>query len=142
MGTFTSFGKDRRIIIKIYTAASFGEQMRMRNNRDELFKLGHSVLSTWLNEQVRPGGMNDIQFGIKMAMKDFQEIAECDCLILDLEAPTKTSGKMTELGFAYAKHKLVYIVGPSLGKGGIFTMLADKTFETWEDLLGYLEVNH
>mgnify|MGYP001612765823 CR=1 FL=1 len=130
--------------IKIYTAASFSEQTRIRQYKEPLFHLGHSVLSTWLDEQVKPEGMSDEQFGKKMAAKDLQEIAAADCLILDLEAPSKTMGKMVELGFALAKHKLIYIVAPenTFTNGHIFCMLADQRFVDWPALLSHFTKTH
>lgn len=130
--------------MKIYTAASFTEQNRIRQHKETLFTLGHSVLASWLEEQVKPAGMTDEEFGKKMAAKDLQEIAASDCLILDLEAPSKTSGKMVEYGFALAKHKLIYVVAPpgTLTKGHIFCMLADKTFDSWDSLFTYFEDHH
>jgi len=130
--------------MKIYTAASFTEQHRIRQHKETLFRLGHSVLSTWLEEQVKPSGMTDEEFGRKMAAKDLQEVAASDCLILDLEAPSKTSGKMIETGFALAKHKLLYVVAPegTLTKGHIFLLLADKIFNSWDDLFVYFSEHH
>ena len=130
--------------MKIYTAASFSEQNRIRQYKEPLFHLGHSVLSTWLDEQVKPEGMSDEQFGRKMASKDLQEIAAADCFILDLEAPSKTMGKMVELGFALAKHKLIYIVAPEgyFTNGHIFCMLADQRFEDWQALLSHFAKVH
>jgi nucleoside 2-deoxyribosyltransferase len=130
--------------IKIYTAATFQEQERIRHNKETLIKLGHSVLSTWLEEQIKPVGMTDEEFGRKMAMKDLQEITASDCLILDLENPSKTMGKMVEFGFALAKHKLVYVVAPgdTLTKGHIFCLLADKVFASWDELFEYFRKAH
>jgi nucleoside 2-deoxyribosyltransferase len=130
--------------MKIYTAATFGEQNRIRGHKETLFTLGHSVLSTWLEEQIRPNGMTDEQFGKKMAIKDLQEIAAADCFILDLENPSKTMGKMVETGFALAKHKLFYVVAPkgTLTGGHIFLFLADKIFESWTDLFAFFKDNH
>ncbi len=130
--------------MKIYTAATFQEQERIRRNKETLLKLGHSVLSTWLEEQVKPTGMTDEQFGAKMAAKDLQEINAADCFILDLENPSKTMGKMVETGFALARHKLLYVVAPgdTLTKGHIFCLLADKIFPSWEELFEYFRVHH
>lgn len=130
--------------MKIYTAATFSEQKRIRESKEKLIQLGHSVLSTWLEEQVKPTGMTDEQFGRKMAAKDLQEIRAADCIILDLENPSKTSGKMVEWGFALAHHKLAYVVAPgeTLTKGHIFQLLADKVFDSWESLFTYFEGNH
>lgn len=130
--------------MKIYTAATFSQQDRIRHMKEQLFKQGHSVLSTWLNEQIKPDGMTDEQFGKKMANKDLQEIAEADCFILDLEFPSQTMGKMVETGFALAKHKLFYAVAPegTLTKGHIFIMLADRIFKSWDELFEYFKLHH
>lgn len=132
------------LAIKIYTAASFTEQKRIREQKENLIQLGHSVVATWLEEQIKPGGMTDEQFGKKMAAKDLQEIRAADCLILDLENPSKTMGKMVEWGFALAHHKLVYVVAPAdtLTKGHIFLLLADKIFGSWGELLSHFAENH
>jgi nucleoside 2-deoxyribosyltransferase len=126
--------------MKVYTAASFTDQARIRQFREPLFKLGHSVLSTWLDEQIKPVGMTNEQFNKKMAAKDLREIAAADCFILDLENPSKTMGKMVEFGFALATHKLIYIVAPegSLTNGHIFCLLADEIFPSWEALLAHM----
>ena len=130
--------------MKVYTAASFGEQKRIRQYKEPLFLLGHSVISTWLEEQVKPSGMTDAEFGRKMAAKDLQEIAAADCFILDLEKPSQTMGKMVEAGFALAKHKLFYVVAPkgTLTGGHIFMLLADRIFETWDDLFSHFKEHH
>lgn len=130
--------------MKIYTAATFTEQQRIRGHKESLFKLGHSVLSTWLEEQIKPTGMTDEQFRRKMAAKDLQEISSSDCFILDLEKPSVTMGKMVETGFALAKHKLFYVVAPegTLTGGHIFLLLADKIFKSWEELFEYFKKEH
>lgn len=130
--------------MKIYTAATFSQQQRIRQNKEQLLKLGHSVTSTWLEEQIKPEGMSDEQFGKKMANKDLREIQSADCFILDLEAPSKTMGKMVETGFALAHHKLFYVVAPegALTGGHIFCFLADRVFNSWEDLFTYFKQTH
>lgn len=130
--------------MKIYTAATFTEQKRIREQKEKLFQLGHSVTATWLEEQIQPTGMTDEQFRRKMAAKDLQEIAASDCFILDLERPSVTMGKMVETGFALAKHKLIYVVAPegTLTGGHIFLLLADKIFKSWDELFDYFKENH
>lgn len=130
--------------MKIYTAATFTEQKRIRGHKETLFQLGHSVIATWLEEQVKPEGMTDEQFRRKMAAKDLQEIASADCFILDLEKPSITMGKMVEAGFALAKHKLFYVVAPegTLTGGHIFLLLADKIFKSWDELFAYFKTTH
>jgi len=130
--------------MRIYTAATFSEQERIRQYKETLFRLGHSVLSSWLEEQIRPEGMTDEQFGRKMAAKDLQEIAACDCFILDMMNPSKTMGKMVETGFALAKYKLFYVVAPEgyMTTGHIFLLLADKIFNSWDELFEWFKTNH
>lgn len=127
--------------MKIYTGATFSEQTRIRAMKEKLIQQGHTVLSTWLEEAVRPEGISEYQFETKMAMKDLQEVAACDCFILDVAAPSKTAGKMVEFGFALAKHKLCYVVGKPPAHA-IFTHLADMHFDSWDDLLSYFASNH
>ena len=112
--------------------------------RDKLFELGHSVVSTWLGEQIKAAGLSIGAFSQKMAMKDMQEIASADCLILDRATPSMSGGKMIEYGFALAHHKLLYVVDP-LAKtpgGCIFLRLADKCFDSWDELLVYFKEYH
>ena len=126
--------------MKLYIAASFTQQKRIREWKEKLIQLGYTVLSSWLEEQIKPEGMDDEQFGRKMANKDLREIASSDCFIIDLESPSTTMGKMVELGFAIANHKLIYVVAPSgtLTKGHIFCLLADKIFPSFDELLEVL----
>ena len=109
--------------------------------KEQLIQQGHTVLSTWLEEAVRPDGMTEEQFELKMAIKDLQEVSAADCVILDTASPSKTSGKMIETGFALAKHKLLYVVGAPI-KHGIFLHLADKHFKDWDELFTFFKENH
>lgn len=127
--------------MKIYTAGSFVEQARIRKMKENLVELGHVVTSTWLYEQVPPVGIKEKDFHRKMAIKDLNEVSEADCLILDVDNPTKTMGKNIEFGFALAKHKLLYVVG-DIPPAAIFMTLADGCFANWDDLLKYFEENH
>lgn len=127
--------------MRIYTAATFSEQQRIRGHKERLIQLGHNVMATWLEEQIKPVGMTQEQFDKKMAAKDLQEIAASDCLILDLENPSATGGKMVEYGFALAKHKLIYVVGePRTGQ--IFARLSDNIFPSWDALFEHFQENH
>lgn len=127
--------------MKIYTAATFTEQKRIREHKEQLIQLGHTITASWLEEQIKPLGMTQLQFDRKMASKDLQEIAAADCMILDLLNPSKTMGKMVEYGFALAKHKLIYVVG-EVPSGGIFMHLSDYIFPSWDGLFLYFKENH
>jgi len=127
--------------LKIYTAATFSEQQRIRHHKETLIQLGHTVLSSWLEEQLKPEGMSQEIFEKKMAMKDLQEVNAADCVILDVANPSKTAGKMVETGFALAKHKLLYTVG-SKPEHAIFLSLADGHFEDWDQLFDHFRSVH
>lgn len=127
--------------MKIYTAASFVEQQRIRAMKETLIQMGHTVVATWLEEAVRPDGISEEQFERKMAAKDLQEVSSADCMILDVAKPTKTAGKMVEFGFALAKHKLIYVVGEPPAHA-IFLSLADMHFKTWDELFEYFKATH
>lgn len=129
--------------MKIYTAATFAEQARIRGYKESLIQMGHQITSSWLEESlfVRPEGMPEEVFERKMAMKDLQEVSMADCFVLDVENPSRTAGKMVECGFALAKHKLIYIVGIP-PQHSIFLLLADKQFDNWEELFEYFKLNH
>ena len=129
--------------MRIYTAATFAEQARIRGHKEILLQLGHTVTSTWLEESlyVRPEGMPEETFERKMAMKDLQEVAKADCFILDVDNPSRTAGKMVETGFALANHKLVYVVGTP-PPHSIFLLLADNHFDMWDDLFAYFKIHH
>ncbi len=125
--------------MKIYTAATFAEQERIRGHKERLIKLGHQVVASWLEEPpVKPEGMSEEIFERKMAMKDLQEVMLADCIILDVENPSRTAGKHVEFGFAIAKHKLAYVVGTPPAHS-IFLTLADRTFADWDALFAFLE---
>lgn len=109
--------------------------------KEQLVQQGHNVLSTWLEETHKPDGMTEIDFERKMAIKDLQEVASADCLILDTANPSRTAGKMVETGFAIAKHKLVYVVG-AVPDHAIFLHLADRKFVDWDELIGFYTENH
>lgn len=127
--------------MKIYTAATFSEQKKIRVHKERLIQMGHNVLSSWLEEQLQPEGMSQEQFERKMAAKDLQEISACDCFILDMEIRSATMGKMVEFGFALAKYKLIYIVDAP-PPCSIFTQLSDKMFVSWDELFHYFEIHH
>ena len=123
--------------MKIYIAGTMEDQSRIRQYREPLFQKGHHVISTWLDEQVRPAGMTEEQFNKKMAAKDLQEISSADLLILDLVG-RKSSGKHVEFGFALAKHKLIITVTDDLTKVSTFVLLSDAVYFGWDSLIEVL----
>lgn len=106
--------------------------------KDEIWQLGHQVLSTWLDEVAKPEFMNVLDFRIKLAIKDLCEVSAADLLILD--SMESSGGKNFEAGFAFAHHqnKLFWVIGKC---SNIFQELADDHFDSWDDCLKYLADN-
>jgi len=124
--------------MKIYLAAKFLRRDNIRPFRDEIWSLGHEVVSTWLDEVKRPTDMDSATFKKKLAMKDIAEVISADLLILDTFAASETGGKEVEFGVALGRFqtKLIWIVGP---KRNVFHELADKHFEYWVQVMEELK---
>lgn len=125
--------------MKIYIASFFDTRERLRPIRDRLWKLGHEVVSSWIDEAPRVEGMTEDEFFRKTAIKDLAEVKQADLLIVDTldVSPRGGGGREVEYGFAlgHFQTKLTYHVGPIRN---IFHWLADKHFDTWEDCLAFL----
>ena len=123
--------------MKIYIGASFSSRTRLRPIRDELWKMGHEVVSSWLDEVAKPEQMTHQEFYKKLALKDLCELKSADLAVIDLFDTSTTGGRDTELGFALASFsgKQVYTVGPTKS---VFHELVDKQFVEWKEVLNYL----
>ncbi len=100
--------------MRIYLACKFEHRAKLRPVKDELWRLGFEVVSSWIDEVKRPEGMSLDIFHKKLAMKDIAEIKSADLFVLDTEVPSERGGKEVEMGLALGafQSKLVYIVGP------------------------------
>lgn len=123
--------------MKIYIASFFDTRERLRPVRDALWKMGHEVVSSWLDEVARPAGMSDDAFYRKLAMKDVAEVKSADLLIVDTFDPPTRGGRENEYGIALGQFqsKLLFVVGPYRT---IFHRLADAQFDSWEACLEHL----
>lgn len=124
--------------MKVYISASFTSQKRLRQYRDELWKMGHQVVSSWLDETAIPANMSPDAFIRKLAVKDIAEIVAADVLISDNHEPSTSGGMFIEMGVALGRfqHIQVWTVGPK-GRSP-FHELADRHFDTWEECLAYV----
>jgi hypothetical protein len=125
--------------MKIYISAGFTERERLRPMRDELWKMGHQVVSTWLDESSRPSGMAQEIFYKKLGIKDVAEIIGADLLISDHMAPSTSGGRDIEYGVALGLHQhiQIWIVGEPV-RLSPFHVLADRRFLKWQELLDEL----
>ncbi len=118
-------------------ACRFENRTKLRPVRDELWKLNHEVVSTWIDETKKPEGMSEDIFKKKLAVKDLAEIKSANLFALDTEVPSDRGGKEVEFGLALGgfQSKLVYVVGPLRN---VFHYLCDRQFETWDDFIKYM----
>jgi nucleoside 2-deoxyribosyltransferase len=124
--------------LKIYIASFFDTRTRLRPYRDQLWSLGHEVVSSWLDETAKPAGMSHDDFWRKLAMKDVAEVKSADLLIVDTMDVTPRGGREVELGVALAsfQQKQVFIVGPVRN---VFHQLADRRFDSWDDCMVHVK---
>ena len=122
--------------MKIYLSASFTQRLKIRPVRDKLWSLGHNVVSTWLDETVRPDFLTEHEWQRKLAEKDRAEVLSADLFIMDADGIS--TGKAVELGLALGQFhtKLVWIVG---NPKHIFHHLVDEIFIDWEICFKNLE---
>lgn len=128
--------------MRVYLSGTFTAQQRLRACAHEIWGQGHEIASTWLTESARPASLTDEQWLRRLATKDVAEVVLADCLILDLYGDSTTGGRYVEWGVASHPRdsKLRYTVGPR--DKGCFHRLADRHFDTWEDLLIYFKTAH
>jgi nucleoside 2-deoxyribosyltransferase len=112
--------------MNIYLAARYGRREELCGYSQELYTIGHDVVSRWIRYDhhafdARFSQMNDdtrkCRFG-DFAEIDISDIERSDVLIAFTEQPDTTihgasrGGRHVELGMAIALHKRVVIVGP------------------------------
>lgn len=125
--------------MKIYIAGSFQSQHRLRPLRDKLWKMGHEVISSWLDECAMPPGMTKDEFYRQLAVKDLTEVRAADCIILDTFDQSTTGGRMVEWGYSLGHPKLKYVIGDA---DCLFLELADFKFKSWDELFTHFEDRH
>lgn len=121
--------------MRIYLAGSFDDQKELREPANELWYLGHEVVSTWLQEVKKPSEMSTDEFKKKLAIKDIAEVVSADLIILDNRR--SSGGKNCEWGVSLGQFqkKILWLVGqPS----NVFHYLADQTFGSWEEVYAEL----
>ena len=134
-------GAEGRGFMKLYIAARFEHRPELRPYRDQLWALGHQVVSTWLDEVARPEGMSKKVFWKKLALKDVAEIKSADVLILDTHVASDRGGKEVEYGIALGgfQTQQLWIVGP---QRNVFHELADLVFADWDECIAYVSEHY
>ena len=124
--------------MKIYLAGQFESQKRIRKEAHKVWALGHDVVSSWLNEVIKPANMPHREFMKKLAMKDIAEVNAADLLIQDTIKMSIRGGAATEFGLALHsfQNKQVWVVGPLRS---VFHYLCDRHFNNWKECLAALK---
>jgi len=124
--------------MKIYIASFFDDRIRLHEPAAKLWALGHEVVSSWLYEVHKPDGMTQVEFEMKLAIKDLTEIEAADLVIIDTMSITPRGGREVEYGYALRSHQrtLEFIVGPVRN---IFHRLADRQFDDWEQCIAHIK---
>lgn len=105
--------------MRIYIAGHWPARSRLRTVAEQMQTEGHEVTSTWLWVDEATEREN--------AVRDLADISRADYFVIDTQDESKTGGREVELGYAYAKGKGVFRIGPPRN---IFHSLLGK-FEGW-----------
>lgn len=116
----------------VYISGRFSRRDVLRAYRDQLLTMGYYVASRWLDEE---GGTPEEWYG-ELALRDIVDINRSTVFVRDTLEVGRHHGCEVETGIAIAKAMPFFRVGPSLN---IFHRLANKTFATWDDALGYFD---
>ena len=104
--------------MKLYLAAMYALKDEIRVHAKTLRQAGHEITSGWLRERTDADtDLYDVsdRFCREHAEQDLQNIDEAQGLVLftvEPIVPTKRGGRHVEFGYALAKRKKLFIVGP------------------------------
>jgi len=97
--------------MKIYLASNYSTHPQMREFAQALAAIGHEVTSEWINGT--HGGDDRAMY----AQIDLRDVDAAEAVIFWSEAPAGSrtrGGKHVEFGYALAKGKRLFVVGPCL----------------------------
>jgi nucleoside 2-deoxyribosyltransferase len=124
-------------MLNIYLAGSFSRKDELSRHARELRRMGHQVVSRWLDENVPANSeLTDFtpDYLQKTAVLDIEDIDLADVIMLfsvDPSIAVKRGAHHFESGYAYGTKKKVIIVGPY---GNNFHYLPDITrCATWDE---------
>lgn len=122
--------------MKIYLASNYSTHPQMRDYAKILEARGHSVTCEWINGT--HGGDDCALY----AQIDLCDLDAADAMVFFSESPEGSrtrGGKHVEFGYALAKGKLIFIVGPCVN---VFHHLPEvvQRFH-FEDVIGLLTLN-
>lgn len=103
--------------MRIYIAGRYSRRDEFREVAKQLEEMGHEVTSTWLRENIDPNHtMADIppSFAAGAALTDLEDVDRADAVLFYSETElTPRGGRHVEFGYAIAKGKFIYVIGPA-----------------------------
>lgn len=121
--------------MKVFLAGKYESQYRLKTVRTVLKGLGHTVVSTWLDEKSPDRTSLAWRDTQQAASRDWADLRQCDLFILDTNDQDEHGGREVELGLALGTDARTWIVGPSRN---IYHSLAGQRFYNWFDALAWL----
>lgn len=104
--------------MKIYIAGRYSRRDEFREIAKQLEEMGHEVTSRWLQEDEPLNshmGDHTPDWYAKTAQIDLEDIDNAAAVLFYAEDPkvgTPRGGRHVEFGYAIAKGKFIYVVGP------------------------------
>lgn len=122
--------------MKIYIASTFESRKDLLWVRSAMQRAGHEVISSWLDEGDAPEGIPLDAWYADLAIKDLEEVQQCEIFALYTVFTNDRAGKEVEFGYALAHPTIqTYVVGPVRN---IFHRLANRQFFGWAECLEHL----
>ncbi len=120
---------------RIYLAAAFKHQLKMRSLREALAELGYEVLGSWLDEDPWLDGKLTRGSANQLVDKCVYEILKASIFLCYIDSTDSgRGGHQTEFGYAWAKGKILISVG-SAERNIFHEMWKVKQYLTVEDFL-------
>lgn len=101
--------------MKVYVAGKFEEKTLVDLVGLLVSLYGHEVVSTWTKAEHAKGMAT-------AAEQDLEELSQADAIVLVMLNPLPYKGTYTELGYALAQGKKIYVLGDA-GKENAFVHL-------------------
>lgn len=117
-----------KLVSKVYLAGPYSERLTLARYKLELLLDGHAVTSRWI-DGTHPYGTLPSE-----AQNDLDDVQACDTFVLFSEG-TSPGGRYVEFGYALARGKTCYVVGP---QDNLFHYLAANVFARWDECRTYL----
>lgn len=124
--------------MRVYLAHNFAAREHLRDDiKWKLEEAGFDVTSSWIWDDSHIHSMNAVQ----SARRDLEDIDRADILVLftDQWGEVPGKGKFTELGYAIAKGKAIFLCGVDYSSN-VFYHLSNIYRVTKEELISGLQM--